>query len=153
MSPARKAPLHARYIEAFEYFKQQSGDNYFRSLIAFALFVDAVAKYSDDGASEGEVRKYFDLAVTQFSRQFFSGADDVMVKIANDFIVEKQSEIISEAIDHAHRVFRWRGVCEAFFGALAWTVFLILISLLAVWAVPDVVEYLRKAYHIAHPAA
>jgi hypothetical protein len=43
-----------------------------------------------------------------------------------------------------HREFRWAGVWEALLGALAWTVFLIVISFLAACAGIDILEVFKR---------
>jgi hypothetical protein len=58
---------------------------------------------------------------------------------------EKRPEIEAAALAEAHQRFRWKGVAEAVLGAFAWTVILIVGSLLLVWAKPDILEYLRTS--------
>ena len=140
----------SRYLEAFEYFKEHSADNDLKSLVAFALFVDALSKWVEQNAPDGEgLDAYFGLALApQFSNQFLRDADEVLLKVANDLMAREQPRIIAAAIGQCERRFRPVGVWEGFLAALGYTIFLILASILVAWAAPEVIEYARKAYHL-----
>ena len=50
-----------------------------------------------------------------------------------------------KAASTGHRRFRLKGVWEAMFGALAWTLFLIGVSIILAWNRIDIFDYYHKA--------
>ena len=62
---------------------------------------------------------------------------------SNGIVEQKCAEFLTEMLKH-HRGFRWWGVWEAFFGALAWTGFLIAVSFLLQYAGVDLIEVYKR---------
>jgi hypothetical protein len=134
------APSH---VEAFQLLTGGSQDP-IRDYIAFGLFMQSEAAWvaqRPTPPTETQYRNYHQNILTPLERnRFRDGANSVLADFATKAIAAKSSEFLKH-----HRKFRIKGICEAFLGALFWTLFLIGGTILARRAGIDLLEIYKRA--------
>ena len=145
MAAARKPSLH-ECLDAYRRFEELSSDDRLRAIVAFGAFLEALDKYANGEPDAAKVRKYFDLALSQFPQTFFSDADGILADFGNNLIAKTRPAIERAVLTRDK--FRWRGAVESIAGAFLWTVLLIVFSFVLVWTKPDIIQALRTTTSI-----
>jgi hypothetical protein len=143
------------HVEAFEFFTENSQSE-IRDFIAFGLFMqseDEWASQNDKSPTDAEYRRYHQNLLTPLQRdRLRAGADDVLRSYAIEAIRAANSAFLSQALaqyrleaSKGYGLFRKFGVLEAILGALAWTLVLIFVSIVAQRFGIDLLEYYKHA--------
>ena len=150
-------PLH---VTAFEHFKDKN-PNHLEAMIAFGLFIDAEQKWANGKRPHPEsddYQAYYDVSLSDTHSNFYmSSAREVLLRVSNDLVAAKQSELLAGALKEYqseagkdHQKFRINGVQEAIWGALGWTVILLVFSIILAWVNLDPIDYYYKARTLFH---
>jgi hypothetical protein len=141
------------YVAAFEHFKRSNEDP-LKAMVAFGLFVEAEHKWASSQQvwpTEAKYRHYHDCSLPHTAANYANGADIVLLEFANEIVEQKREEFLAEALEayrnkaaESHHSF-WKGVAEAATGALAWSLALILASIIFHRLGIDVLEAYEKA--------
>ena len=126
------------YVQAFEHFKNNHDDP-LKAYVAFGLYIDAECKWAESQPAWPTERKYkdwFDCSVPHSTDTHNEKASDVLQEFANNIVEQQKSEFLQDAVDafmeeagKSEKSFG-RGVSEALLGAFAYSVLLIVFSII-----------------------
>jgi hypothetical protein len=133
-------PLHVR---AREYFNARIKDH-IEASIAFSLFLvseqEWAAKWERErgsGPTDDQYRTFHENYLTPHEIERYH-------QTAKQLLAEYGTKLLSlfARVQHGH--FRWWGIGEAAFGALLWTLFLILMSFILAYSGIDIVDIFKR---------
>lgn len=130
-----KSPTHPPHIAIFTRFFDSTTSR-LEALIAYGIFTESERNGGFD-TNEG-YNKNIDSLFASNKNFCLDEARKALLQAASTAIEEKKKEIAK-----AHKRFRGFGVWEAFLGAFVWSIFLIGVSLLSLYAKPDLLEIPR----------
>ena len=131
------------HVEAFDFISEGNNDE-IRDYIAFGIFMRSEKNWAQQKAPEPDdaaYRLYHHTLLNPYERERYREA---ATKVLSDFATTAISAEYNELLKH-HRKFRGLGILEAVLGAIAWTVILIVITILAQRAGIDLLEVYKHA--------
>jgi hypothetical protein len=144
------APPH---VSTFQRFNDRIDDP-LEASVAFGLFMEAEWEWAAEqgNPSDTQYRRYQRDALTdRYIDMFRDNARVVLSKFGSEAVAARRIEILQQALRRyeaaaarGHGKFRKWGVVEAFFGAFAWTLALILFAFVLNYAGIDVIEVFHK---------
>jgi hypothetical protein len=141
------------YVQAFERFKKDSGDP-LTAYVAFGLYIDTECKWAATQTSwpDGEKYKhYHDSTIPVSIEAHNEKAEAVLLEFADKIVEGEHNKFLAAALDSYKEAAAksekgfWQGVGEALVGALAWSILLIVVSIIFQRVGVDVLEVYEKA--------
>jgi hypothetical protein len=159
MTASSPAPPH---IASFSKFVERLPNDHLKASVAFGLFMQAEQFWVNKQETEPNVRiccKYHEDYLTDYNiQQFIDKATESLNAFSNAIIGQKRSEFLQAALAEQKK-FSWKAVGEGVVAAGAYSVLLILFSVIALRVGIDIVEVyksmagVRDEQHQASPAA
>lgn len=154
------------YVEAFEHFKSNNEDA-LKAYVAFGLYIEAECKWAElqpTWPTPAKYRDWYDVAIPHTVAAHNDNAIDVLQDFANNIVAQQKAAFLTAAMAQYQQAAAQSkksfldGVIEAATGALAWTLFLIVISIIINRAGIDLLEIYGKVAgvkteHAAPPPA
>jgi hypothetical protein len=153
-------PLH---VAAFEKFNKEIPDH-LEATVAFGLFLVSEREWAggqNTAPTVGDFETFHQHYLTPHEIwRLHQDALGLLAKFGTRLVQAKRVEFLEDAIKQyrlsaaaGHRQFRGRGVLEAILGAAAWTIVLVVVSILLAWGGIDILEYYKRTLPPEHQHA
>src|SRR5262249_48146100 len=146
------SPLH---VTAFDAFNAQIPDH-LEASIAFALFLVSEQEWAARRNPPPNAAAYQTFHQNYLNPheigRYHTVARQLLAEHGTKLVQAKRVEFLEDALreyrtdaSQGHSQFRGWGITEALLGALAWTLLLILFSIILAWGGIDILEYYQRA--------